>query len=170
MKVSLLFSVSVERLKFLEECCEIHMDNLIEEHIQKEMCCACCETAFTNKGGVGPIGRQCYSGKCNCWDSDKACQTCRKGCANIQEKYLPKPKRGRKPRLVKDQSQAVADTSSLISTPPQHPTPTPLPTAKPVIPHLTTKQPKGPWWKTSGCCPCSEFCKKGCPCHEGKVY
>jgi len=135
------------------------MDKVIEYHIQNDMCCSCCEVAFTNKleKGGGPIGRQCYNWKCPCKDSDKLCQTCRPECVNIDKRKTKPPKPTRAPTKPQDTEKIIDDVATLTSTP------TP-------IPHSITKSPKVPWWKTSGCCPCSGFCKKGCPCCEGGVY
>src|SRR6185503_2994790 len=63
------------------------MNNVIEEHMQNEMCCRCCEATFSNRGNQGVRTRGCYGRKCPCWIGKHGCETCREECVNKQEKW-----------------------------------------------------------------------------------
>jgi len=107
---------SEQRIQFLKEACNFHINEIIEEHMENEQCCLCCDTAFTNRGEKDPdiVPRQCYNTRCPCWDKKKACTTCRQECTNNAQKYLRKSK-PTQDQPVKEPQRKKEDPSKLIA-------------------------------------------------------
>ena len=106
----------------MKEACNFHINEIIEEHMENQQCCQCCETAFTNRGEKDSeaVPRQCYNSRCPCWDIGKACVTCRQECSNDPHKYLPKSK-PQKDSLVKGANTKKNDSSDDADSPSETP-------------------------------------------------
>ena len=72
--------------------------------MQTEMCCRCCDVAYTNRATPGMKTRQCYGRRCPCWVDKHGCETCTEECVNKQDKW-DKKKEDKAPEIKKTEDK-----------------------------------------------------------------